>query len=716
MEKVTPILSANKTAMTEQLSMLFGRALAGKIEITGIHTGDIQPKVKTAFFGLDDMDAATDYAEQLNSEPGRNVYVGAALRQEDVFPGKAADDSDFLRAYAVWADADDADQIDSARSAYRAAGISPPFVVVTGSVPTKRSQFWWPLETPVDNIETLRATLRGISTVLKTDPKVCTGKQLMRLAGSINWPKKDDRIMERTEVVHVSSAARQFTLEQLQRAFPPMGRAQFQDAIPDVEVAMGGALGLEEKVMDGREGYAFKLVRAHLHEYIGTTGCEPTPDDLYKSVAPVYLAKVDQVRPGRGPEFLKEKCREAIRAFEAGQIPFMRSLDEAVQTYAERRSRGESPLDEFTATTETVAPSYPSQRDPSLFEVLSIADLKSMPDAQWIVEDTIPQAGLGFVYGAPGSYKSFICYDLALSLAYGREAWIDRPIKKHTGSVLYLASEGISGAKNRIEAWQRKHELSGDAGFHLIRSSMSFLQADDVDRLDKTVAAHVEANGPVSVVFVDTVSRVLPGADENLQKDMTLFVVACDRLRERYGATVVGVHHSNKDGSSMRGSTVFLGQGDFVIRVEKSDERKGGVIICEKQKEAEDGWKRAFSVEPQEWMVEGRIKEVSSLTVAFGDAAEGREEAGLKWPPRDTSRAVQRYLNEAWMRGRPLSPYAQTAKEGRYAVRNVMREFSLPKAVVEMMLESWMISEMVVVETANTTSKMKGLKVLKWID
>lgn len=715
MEKVTPILSANKAAMSEQLSMLFGRALSGKVEITGIHTGDVQPKVRTEFFSLDNLDAAADYAEQLNAEPGRNVYVGAALRQEDVFPGKAADDSDFLRAYAVWADADDADQIESARSAYRALGISPPFVVVTGFTPTKRSQFWWPLETPIDDIETLRGVLRGIASVLKTDPKVCTGKQLMRLAGSINWPKKHDRVMERTEVVHVASAAREFTLEQLQRAFPPMERAQLQDAIPDVEIAMGGALGLEEKVMDGREGYAFKLVRAHLHEYIGTTGCEPTPEDLYKSVAPIYLAKVDQVRPGRGPEFLKEKCREAIRAFEAGQIPFMRNLDDAVQTYAERVRRGESPVDEFTTTETVVAPSYPSQRDPSLFEVLSISDLKGMPDAQWIVEDTIPQAGLGFVYGAPGSYKSFICYDLALSLAYGREAWIDRPIK-HVGSVLYLASEGISGAKNRIEAWQRKNGLEGDAGFHLIRSSMSFLQAEDVERLDKTVAAHVEAHGPVSVVFVDTVSRVLPGADENLQKDMTLFVVACDRLRERYGATVVGVHHSNKDGSSMRGSTVFLGQGDFVIRVEKSDERKGGVIICEKQKEAEDGWKRSFSVKPQQWMVEGRIKEVSSLTVAFGEAAEDAETEVLKWPPRDTSRAVQRAINEAWMRGRPWSPYAQTAKEGRYAVRNIMREFSLTKPVVEMMLESWMVNEMVVVETANTTSKMKGLKVLKWID
>ena len=36
-----------------------------------------------------------------NSRPGWNAYVGAALRDPGVFPGKAAEDSDFLAAFAL---------------------------------------------------------------------------------------------------------------------------------------------------------------------------------------------------------------------------------------------------------------------------------------------------------------------------------------------------------------------------------------------------------------------------------------------------------------------------------------------------------------------------------------------------------------------------------------------------------------------------------------
>ena len=83
----------------------------------------------------------------------------------------------------------------------------------------------------------------------------------------------------------------------------------------------------------------------------------------------------------------------------------------------------------------------------------------------------------------------------------------------------------------RIRAWSQHHKVKvEDAPFHLIRQSMSFMRGDDVGRLVATVAAIEEKAGPIAAVVVDTVSRVLPGAEENLQKDMTLFVEACVRV------------------------------------------------------------------------------------------------------------------------------------------------------------------------------------------
>jgi hypothetical protein len=346
-DNVSPIIAANQAAVVDHLMALFGRAMEGKVEITAIKAVPEKVAPRTQFFRLDQIDEAAQYAIEINREPQWNVYVGAALRRESVFPGSAADDTDFLRTYAVWADADNGVQVAKAKAAYDAAGLQPTLVVVTGRAPERRAQFWWTLETPITDIDVVRATVRGLADGLETDHAVCTGKQLMRLAGTLAWPKpnKLGRVLELTELIKPATALRELTLEQVHRAFAPSTRHSQTGQIADVEIAHTGALGLDEKIMDGREGYAFRLVRATLREYVGENGVEPTADDIYQAVAPTYFKKVDQVRPGRGADFLKAKCLEAVRAFHAGQIPGMATLDEAVITWADRKRGDGRPFD-----------------------------------------------------------------------------------------------------------------------------------------------------------------------------------------------------------------------------------------------------------------------------------------------------------------------------------------------------------------------------------
>src|SRR6185369_4394723 len=132
---VTPLVKPRPDWCLEHLQFLLGRALTGRVEITSIKVGD-HPHPKTKFFDLDDMEAAVEYAIALNGEPGRNVYVGAATRHEDVFPGKAADDTDFERSYCLFADFDDDHDFEAARKLYEAQGLKPALVVVTGRHPT----------------------------------------------------------------------------------------------------------------------------------------------------------------------------------------------------------------------------------------------------------------------------------------------------------------------------------------------------------------------------------------------------------------------------------------------------------------------------------------------------------------------------------------------------------------------------------------------------
>ena len=83
--------------------------------------------------------------------------------------------------------------------------------------------------------------------------------------------------------------------------------------------------------------------------------------------------------------------------------------------------------------------------------------------------------------------------------------------------------------------------------------------------------------------------------NENLQKDVTLFIQACDMLREAFGSTVTGVHHTSRSGN-LRGSTVFDGAGDYLLAVERDEGAMSGRILAKKIKSAADGWAQDFQL------------------------------------------------------------------------------------------------------------------------
>jgi len=256
MESVTPILKPDREAMLAHLEMLFGRALTGRIELTAIKAdaGD-GDRPRTAFFALDQFEEAADWAIKVNTDHMWNVYVGAALRVEDVFPGKAATDDDFFRAYAIHADIDEGHDPVAVQSKYRALLATPPFVVVTGLTPTKRAQLWWPLDEPISDATVYREALRAVAISLGTDRQVTAAKQLMRLAGGLNWPKKAGRVLEKTEISRPKNAQPAYTIEQLARAF----------SAPAPQAANLKAL-LTPEHLSQRERFDLTMQGGHWHE------------------------------------------------------------------------------------------------------------------------------------------------------------------------------------------------------------------------------------------------------------------------------------------------------------------------------------------------------------------------------------------------------------------------------------------------------------------
>ncbi len=448
METVTPILKPDQAAMHDHLAMLFKRALTGRVEITAIRVdrdGERTPP-RTRFFDVDELEEAAEYAASVNAEHLWNVYVGAAARIPDVFPGKAATDEDFHRVWAIHADVDDDHDLEAVRGKYRALGITPPIVVVTGRTPTTRAQLWWPLIDPITDADVYRRTLRAVASVLHTDPAVTAAKQLMRLAGGVNWPKKDGRVLEKTEVIHPSQAQQAFSLEQLHRAFPLDAPPQAQEHADERPGTLLGALAardLRSALASMRADDRDLWVRmGHALKELGEQGRGlwiewSQTSDKYD---PADAARVwDSLHPSRTG--YQAVFAEAQRQ---GWVNPGKGVDGNSRPPAEPKVDPE--------TGEVLEEPEPADRPFRASELMG-----EPPARQWVVQDWIIEGAVNSLYGDGGTGKTLLAQQLACSVSTGAP-WLGIPTKR--GSVLAVLCED-----ERDELWRRHNDIKAAMGY-----------------------------------------------------------------------------------------------------------------------------------------------------------------------------------------------------------------------------------------------------------
>lgn len=228
------------------------------------------------------------------------------------------------------------------------------------------------------------------------------------------------------------------------------------------------------------------------------------------------------------------------------------------------------------------------------FTFTHIADLVPKCPEYWVYK-RIETDSLGFIVGAPGSFKSFYALALALCVASGTPFYGSHV---RQGTVFYIAAEGHNGLANRVDAWARKNGVD--------RHKMAVFTSDRGARfLDKESAADVmnailelaAIYGPPALIVVDTLARNLGSGDENSTADMSAFITAMDDLRSNWSAcTIIVVHHTGWDARRRgRGSSVAFGAMDFEYILErKKGEKEAPVCVFNtKMKEAaerEDEW------------------------------------------------------------------------------------------------------------------------------
>ena len=203
MSNVAPMIEPDAAMMRRHVGHLFEGWLDGchdgRIELAWTDGRDGKLK-HAAIFGTDELDELVERALAENRKPGQNVYIGQALRHPDIAPFGRCKDDEFFALTAFYADIDDDVVLRRPRpstaiwAACRPPWSSPAAIRIRGrrccggSVRRCAMRILPPAE-PGDRPGARRRHLRHQSS------------RVLRLGGSIAWPRKEGRIVERTELL-----------------------------------------------------------------------------------------------------------------------------------------------------------------------------------------------------------------------------------------------------------------------------------------------------------------------------------------------------------------------------------------------------------------------------------------------------------------------------------------------------------------------------------
>ena len=245
----------------------------------------------------------------------------------------------------------------------------------------------------------------------------------------------------------------------------------------------------------------------------------------------------------------------------------------------------------------------------------TIAQLgESTKNIKWLVKNLIPADSMGMIFGASGTFKSFLALDLCLSVANGLD-WTGR--KTETGAVGYMAAEGGAGIYKRIVAWQGGVDAPNN--FHICTVPLLLSAKEEIAALRQSIIALPEIP---KLIVIDTLSQTFAG-DENSSSDIASYLrMINSEIREPFGATVLVIHHSGHSASERpRGSSAITANVDFLLGCFRSDpEALNARLEVTKQKDGDKVKGLYFDLERRIIGKDEENEEISSLVAVYHDA------------------------------------------------------------------------------------------------
>lgn len=500
-------------------------------------------------------------------------------------------------------------------------------------------------------------------------------------------------------------------------------------------------------IQDGREDKMTRMVFRAVLEMYRDCPIIPSETEQHDAMKRCFEEYVDVVesrihepgtdkhvllnREGRGIDLFKHKWQSAIKQWDdkistEAARPFVKEQQPKIDPFSEppphqykQEEAKEEKKEEFSQESEKSSESdfeFEGKKK-KLLKLYTIDEIKSFGPVKSLVQDTIAEGSLGFIYGQPGCGKTFVALSLGLSIAYGFENWFWNKKIERSGPVIYISLEGKADLGNRLTAWQKHHNIPDDNGrFRAIVDEVNFLSDESIKLFVDSIDDYVTSAAPPAMIFIDTVSRAIAGGAENDQQEMSKFIQTCDRIKNRYTSNVTGIHHSGRFGNHMRGSTTFDGGADFMFRVSRTrEDGLNGMIHAEKIKAYADKWEMPFRLAKIDLDAFGAQSSLVAITdpnpAQEASSADfgGKQETATE-PDMETCRKMVLAIHQAYVEDAAWSK-EKTAE--RAASKRLSQRFGFSVEICQKYVDKWFDNDVIMNDKWGEKKNKNGLRILK---
>lgn len=244
-----------------------------------------------------------------------------------------------------------------------------------------------------------------------------------------------------------------------------------------------------------------------------------------------------------------------------------------------------------------------------------LSDLENEPPVTWLIKGWLAAREISVIYGQGGTFKSYVALGWTLQLAVLRGV-----------PTLYIAAEGTSGLRSRVDAWLAARNLLGSKQAEL--SPWFYYNAgvhiDDPNARGmwtQAAAQHCKGQRP-QLVVIDTLARNFAG-DESSPKDMGAFVEGCEYLRRELDTAVLVVHHMGVKTDRERGTGALRNATFAMFKTgdPRYNDRGGGSVevSCDRMKDAPmpDGVRVQFDTVALDVSSHGEVMQLSQAMRIF---------------------------------------------------------------------------------------------------